>query len=253
MMRAGKLSYALITAVSIITVVLIAGCSIRQSPSSEDAEQTSRTSVAVLVDSSIHVAISGAPDAVSVPENAQIAVAMLVAAEDALARKGYTVSGPSLMSVGAWYAPSDKVRVRTTSGVLDSPGAIGKPFIIRPEPGDPSGGAIMNEVFHWSRKTQDTAPTKLANLAKAPRLLLVSCAGGNKTALLQKSEVGVSITSFKPGSLPDADAWSELTLLLLDRKTGKSIWSERSTVSAFTPESVAKEVVRLVDQLPAAN
>ena len=249
---------------SILTCLLIAifgttvllggtGCAVRQVHNSQETMRIGRAGITVLVDSTVRISVAGAPAAVSVPENAMIAVDMLETAKSALRTKGYAVSDASLLSVGAQLPAAEEVEVRMPAGTFGSPGAYGKPFIVRPEAVEPARATKLNELFLWSRSGEGTAPKGSLDIQQTAGLLLITCAGGNKLGLSPSADKNVSIASFKPGVDPGADAWSEVLLVALDRMTGKIVWQERGSVSAFTPDAVADEVRRLVEALPAAK
>jgi hypothetical protein len=209
--------------------------------------------VSLMVDSSVYLSVAGGRNSISVPENASIAVEMLKASEDLLARKGYALSGTNLLSVGAPFEASDKMNVRTVAGVLGSPETVGKPFIVRPDQGDPAVRAGMSELFLWARKADGTAPKSSLDMVPSRSVVLVSCSGSNKQGLPAGGEEGTNLTRFTPGSSAGSDAWSEVSIMLLDSSTGKIAWHARGSLTEFTPEAAAKEVMRLASEMPPAK
>jgi len=180
-----------------------------------------------------------------------IGVEVLRAVEEGFAKKGYVRGGLALLSVGASYADEERVLVRTIAGVLESPASMSKPFIVRPMPSDPAAGGKMQDLFLWARTAEGKVPKESLDIARSPGLVLIGCAGGNRQGL-PPAEAGTrSIGSFRPEAGPEADAWSEVTFVVLDRVAGRVVWMERGTLSAFTPEAAAAEAARLIGELPA--
>ncbi len=245
--------FHLIIAAAAFLLMNTAGCAIHNYRDSEETLRLGRAGVAVLVDSSVHLSVSGGRNSISVPENASISVEMLKAVEASLERKGYAVSGPRLLSVGAAFNAADTMNVTTVGGVLESPEEVGKPFIVRPDPGDPAAYARLNELFLWARKVEGPAPKSSLGIASAPGLVLVSCSGSNKQSFPAGGDQSVSITRLKPGVDAGSDAWSEMLVMLLDRASGRIAWLGRGSVTEFTPEAAGKEVLRLVSEMPPAN
>jgi len=252
-MRSRTRHHYVIIAFAAFLVMSAASCSTRQYRDGEEMRGKKSAGVAVMVDSSVYVSVSGGRNSISVPENASIAVEMLKAAEDSLARKGYALSGSTLLSVGAPFEASDKMNVRTVAGVLGSPETVGKPFIIRPDQGDPAVRAGMSELFLWARKADGTAPKSSLDIVPSRSVVLVSCSGSNRQGLPAGGEQGAYLTRFKPGSMAGSDAWSEVMIMLLDSSTGKIAWIARGSLAEFTPEAAAKEVLRLASEMPPAK
>ncbi len=239
----------LAAAVAAFIAVTAAGCAPRHQDAGE-ALRLSHAGLTVLVDSSVAMEVSSGRNAVSVPENASLAVEAAKAAQQTLAGKGYRVDGPVIISVGAQYEPDEKLSVLTVQGPVNSPEVRPKPFVVYPENFGPDARRKINDLFAWARRGTGS-PGGPLDLTETAGILLVACTGSSRSTA--GPDASLSIAKLRPGLPLLSNARGGVGFQLLDRASGKVVWKSEGRVSAFTPDAVARKVRDLLAALPTGS
>ncbi len=202
------------------------GCAAKLPGDVNETLRITQKGITVLVDSSITAPQHGSKPWISVPDNGSIAVEAEKAASSVLAAKGYKLDQPVLVSVGAWFDAGAKMRVQKASQDVQTPEEISKPFVVWPGvSGEPMKKKI-NDLFVWTHQSPQGDVRPFMDIFPSEGVLLLSCWGD-----MSDSSHGVQ-------------------LLVIDRATGKIAWQEKSSVTSKTPESFAKEIRKMMGELP---
>ena len=216
-----------VVAAALTVAVAVQGCA-KLPKNAEQTLQASRSGVTVLVDSSLTAPQHGNRPWISVPDNGSIAVEVDKAAEAVLGMKGYKIDQPVLVSVGARFDADAKLRVQKASQEVQTPEDISKPFVVWPGVSGEPMKVKINEVFAWSNRGKGD-PRGSLDIFPSGGVILLSCWG-------------------------DMSDWSgNVLLMVLDRASGKVVWLDKGSASAKSPEAYAKEVRRMLGELPAVH